>query len=320
MPFIRTVLGDIDRADLGVCYAHEHLVIDGGFPIEKHPDFHLADVVLAVRELEECREAGLRAVVDAMPCDAGRNVLKLAEISRRSAIHVVAPTGLHLADYYDSLHWSHTGTVEEIAGLFIADIIEGIDERDYNGPLVRRTGHRAGVIKVAGSRDRLAAREERAFEAAAVAYVETGCPILTHTQDGTAALDQIELLARHGVRSSAVTLSHTDKVVDAGYHREILSTGAFLEYDQAFRWREGPPNGTLELLVAMFEAGFGDQLMLGTDAARQSYWHAYGGSPGLVHLLTDFSAAMEDRGLGPAERERIFVANPARAFAFSDGR
>ena len=320
MPFVRTVLGDIDPTDLGVCYAHEHLVIDGGFPVEKHPDFHLGDVGLAVRELEECREAGLRAVVDAMPSDAGRNVLKLAEISRRSGVHVVAPTGLHLADYYDSLHWSHTATVDELAALFIADIAEGIDERDYNGPLVRRTAHRAGVIKVAASRDRLTAREERAFEAAAAAHVETGCPVLTHTQDGTAALEQIELLRRRAVPPSAVTLSHTDKVVDAGYHREILSSGAFLEYDQAFRWREGQPNGTLELLVAMFDAGFGDQLMLGTDAARQSYWHAYGGSPGLVHLLTEFSKAMEERGLGRAERERIFVGNPARAFAFKNRR
>ena len=30
--FVRTVLGDIDPAELGVTYAHEHLVIDGGAP------------------------------------------------------------------------------------------------------------------------------------------------------------------------------------------------------------------------------------------------------------------------------------------------
>ena len=32
MTFVRTVLGDIDPGDLGVTYAHEHLVIDGGRP------------------------------------------------------------------------------------------------------------------------------------------------------------------------------------------------------------------------------------------------------------------------------------------------
>ena len=44
MTFVRTVLGDIDAGDLGVTYAHEHLVIDGGRPVELEPDFVLADV------------------------------------------------------------------------------------------------------------------------------------------------------------------------------------------------------------------------------------------------------------------------------------
>ena len=78
MTFIRTVLGDIEPADLGPTYAHEHLVIDGGRPVELEPDFLLADVDKAVEELAPARELGLSAVVDAMPCSAARNVLKLA--------------------------------------------------------------------------------------------------------------------------------------------------------------------------------------------------------------------------------------------------
>ena len=31
MSFVRTVLGDIDPADLGVCSAHEHVIIDRSF-------------------------------------------------------------------------------------------------------------------------------------------------------------------------------------------------------------------------------------------------------------------------------------------------
>jgi phosphotriesterase-related protein len=41
--FVRTVLGDIPAADLGVTYAHEHLVIDGGRPVELSADFELND-------------------------------------------------------------------------------------------------------------------------------------------------------------------------------------------------------------------------------------------------------------------------------------
>ena len=44
MTFVRTVLGDIDPSELGITYAHEHLVIDGGRPVEMAPDFDLVDV------------------------------------------------------------------------------------------------------------------------------------------------------------------------------------------------------------------------------------------------------------------------------------
>jgi len=317
MTFIRTVLGDIAPAELGVTYAHEHVVIDGGLPLLLHPEYDLRDVEAIAAEFLEAHAAGLRAVVDAMPCDAGRNVHKLAEVSRRAGIHVVAPTGLHLAKYYDDLHWSLVASVDELAELFVADIEQGIDERDYSGPLVRRTEHQAGVMKIAGSRDELTPREVRVFEAAAAAHRATGCPILTHCQDGTAALAQIELLARYGVDPSHVTLSHVDKIVDPALHREILETAAFLEYDQAFRWKPDQPNGTLDLLVAMFEAGLGDRVMLGTDAAKVEYWRVFGGRPGLAWLLTDFARMMDERGLGETERQAIFVDNPARAYAFA---
>src|SRR3990172_10116815 len=144
MPFARTVLGDISPAELGVVYAHEHLVIHGGRPVQLSPDFLLADVDRAVAELAPAQRLGLRAVVDAMPADCGRDVLMLAEISRRGGVHVVASTGLHHERYYDDRHWSIRLSADEIADLFVADITQGIDELDYAGPLVRRTTHPAG--------------------------------------------------------------------------------------------------------------------------------------------------------------------------------
>ena len=314
---IRTVLGDIEASVLGITYAHEHLVIDAGKPVELAPDFLLVDVERLVAEVAGARALGLSAVIDAMPCDAGRNVRMLAEISRRTGVHVVAPTGLHLAKYYDSAHWSGRLGADDIARLFIADIEDGIDELDYSGPIVRRTGHRAGVMKIAGGRDRLSAHEAKVFEAAAAAHRATGCPILTHCQDGTAGLEQVERLVGAGVDPGHIVLSHTDKVVDRGYHRALLETGANVEYDQAFRWPADADNGTLTLLGWMIEDGHLDRLMLGNDAARQGYLEAYGGGPGLRFLLGPFAGAMTERGIGPAEQAAIFVANPARAFAFA---
>ena len=44
MTFVRTVLRDIEPSALGVTYAHEHLVIDGGRPVAISPDFELNDL------------------------------------------------------------------------------------------------------------------------------------------------------------------------------------------------------------------------------------------------------------------------------------
>ena len=56
--------------------------------------------------------------------------------------------------------------------------------------------------------------------------------------------------------------------------------------------------------------------MLGMDAARQGYWTTYGGAPGWTFLLGGFTAAMEERGIDQTTRAQLFVANPARAYAF----
>ncbi len=318
-PFARTVLGDVPVADLGITYAHEHLVIDRpSRPVELVPDFFLGDVEAMAAELADAAEFGLRTAVDAMPIDAGRNVLKLAELSRRSGVTIVAPTGFHHARYYGPSHWSERSSEDELADLFEADITVGIDERDYSGPIVRRTRHRAGVIKVAGSDGGPSPRDRRIFAAAAEAHHRTGAPILTHAEHGTGALEQVRLLTDLGVDPGRVAISHVDKVVERTYHRELLSTGAFGEYDQAFRWGAAD-NGTMTLLAWMIEDGLGDRVLLGMDAARRRYYRAYGGEPGLRYLLGPFTTALDAHGIDADARRTLFVANPARFLAFGTG-
>jgi phosphotriesterase-related protein len=316
MTFVRTVLGDIDPAGLGVTYAHEHLVIDGGRPVQMEPEFDLGEVAAMATEVAEAARLGLRSVIDAMPCDAGRNVAKLVELSRRTGINIVAPTGLHHDRYYGPAHWSHRISVDELADLFVADIADGIDAYDYAGPVVRRTQFRAGVIKVAGSEGGLSPRDRRVFEAAAIAHRRTGAPILTHCEHGTGALEQVQVLGDLGVAPEHIVLSHVDKVVDRGYHRELLSTGAVGEYDGSFRWGDAP-NGTVQLIGQMAEDGLADRIVVGMDAARRRYYRVHGGGPGLVWLLDGFVALLDAAGLDATVRQRLFVTNPARAFAFA---
>jgi phosphotriesterase-related protein len=155
------------------------------------------------------------------------------------------------------------------------------------------------------------------FEAAAAAHSRTGAPILTHCEHGTGALEQVRLLADHGVALEHVALSHVDKIVDRGYHRELLATGAFAEYDQSFRWRDGP-NGTLQLIGWMTEDGLDDRIVLGMDAAKRGYYRVFGGTPGLTWLLGGFRGLLDAAGIDGAVLKRMLVPNPARLFAFAD--
>jgi len=314
-PFVRTVLGDIPASALGVTYAHEHLVIDGGRPVELWPDFLLADVDRLADELRAAREAGLDAAVDMMPIDCGRNPELLAELSRRTGVHLVAATGLHHERFYRPDHWSVAATADDLADRFARDVTAGIVERHDDGEVRLRTAIRAGVVKIAGSMGGPSARDMPAFEAAAAAHHATGVPIHTHCEAGSGAPEQLRVLLDAGVPAAAISLSHVDKVVDRGYHRAILQTGAFVVYDQAFRWGDAT-NGTLELLEWAAEDDRLGQVMLGMDAARQGYYRAFGGSPGLAYLLTEFSDAMAACGVDTAQRRTIFVKNPRRAFAF----
>jgi phosphotriesterase-related protein len=315
MPFARTVLGDIAPEELGIVYAHEHLVIHGGRPVQLFPDFELADVDKAVAELAPVQAMGLRTVVDAMPADCGRDVLMLAEIARRSGVNVIAPSGLHHERYYHDRHWSVRLSADEIADLFVADITQGIDELDYCGPIVKRTPHKAGVMKIAGSTGGPSIRDEKVFAAAAIAQHRTGCPILTHCEGGTGAIEQVEILVRHGGDPAHIVLSHVDKIVERQYMRDIAASGARVEYDQGFRWGD-EDNGTLQLLEWAAEDGLLGHITLGLDAARQKYWTQFGGAPGWTYLLGEFSALMRERGLGDAEQHILFVESPATAYTF----
>lgn len=315
MSFVRTVLGDIRPDQLGVCYAHEHIVIDSSFTTRETPDFLLDDADRGIAELRQFRAAGGRAMIDSMPCDAGRNVRKLAAISEASGVNIVAPTGLHLAKYYDPGHWGNFYTVEQLTALFVADIVEGIDANDYGGPLVQRTTHRAGVIKIATG-DVITAREEKAIAAAAKTHRLTGAPILTHTEQGRLGLEQVARLRDLGVDLGHVCLSHLDRQPDLSYHRSILANGVRVEYDSAFRWKPGQGNPTLDLVIALLPE-FPRQIMLGMDAARRGYWRNYGGSPGLDFLLTSFSADLSAGGITPAQWHDLFVATPASTYAFA---
>lgn len=300
---VRTVLGDIEPSDLGVTYAHEHLIIDSPTVAREWPHIHLPSSKEAIEEVSLCAGAGVGAMIDAMPTGSGRNMEKLVEVSRATGVHVVAASGMHTAKYYPGVEWAGDGA-DALASRFVDEIQIGVD------------GVRPGILKVATSGPVASASERELFRAAAMVHAETHVPVLTHCEEGEGALAQLELLNEAGIPLGCVIISHTDKVPDPGYHREILASGANVEYDQALRQHLAGTSTTAQLVATMWEEGFGSQILLGTDGARRSLWTALGGSPGLAWLRLDFPSVLAAHGVGEAQIEAMFVSNPARVLAF----
>lgn len=314
MTVVRTVLGDVPTTDLGAVYAHEHFVLDSALIAAGFPHILLDDIDAAVAEMSACQQPGVRTFVDAMPCASGRDVLRLAELARRTGAHVVAVTGLHHERYYGPRHWTARVDADELAGLFVADLVEGVDAFDYTGPVVRRTPHRAGLIKIATGGAALVARDRLLIEAAGLAFARTGAPILTHCEHGEGGAEQLAALADVGVPADAVILSHVDKVRDVSYHRDLAKAGAWLVYDQALRTAGDEVSPTALLIRDLAAQGLADRILLGTDGARRTLWTAFDGAPGLAWLARDFPAVLR-RHVDERTVQAIFTANPARALA-----
>jgi predicted metal-dependent phosphotriesterase family hydrolase len=314
MGFFRSITGDIPSEQMGITYSHEHIVIEESFPTLSNPDFLLNDVEKISSELSGLKALGCSTMVDTMPANAGRNVLKSAEISKRTGINIIIPTGIHLEIYYPPSHWRYHYTEDQLTDLFVRDIRIGIDKYDYNGPIIERTPYKAGLIKLATGDGPFTKHQEKIFHAVVNTHRETGAPILTHTNNGNHAIAQAELFEKLGANLNHIVLSHVDKNKDIQYHHALMQTGVSVEYDSAFRWKATDENWTYTLLEKLLPL-YLNQITAGMDAARNTYWKAYGGKPGLDYLLTTFPEELNKRGLN-AYFNNIFIATPKRIFEF----
>jgi phosphotriesterase-related protein len=129
---------------------------------------------------------------------------------------------------------------------------------------------------------------------------------------------QADTLLDLGVPPTSIIIGHIDKNADPYVHADLAARGVFLEYDGPSRLKYGPDSDVVKLIAAAAEGGYGDQILLGMDLARRSYYPSYGGGPGLGYLLEVFAPRLQREGLGDMV-QRIFVDNPARAFALVEG-
>ena len=301
-PHVMTVLGPIDPGAVGFALHHEHVFCRTAPAVVPDPDLWLDDPDAARVELELFFAAGGRAVVDMSPADYGRDSAAMLQVAAHSPVHLIVVTGHHKDQF--ARPYAGGDDVDAIVARNLRELREGTDG----------TRVRAGLIKAGTSLDTITEVEDRVLRAAARSAVLSGAPISTHTERGTMALEQIEIMTGAGADPTRIILGHLDfRLTDLPYLREVCATGAHVSFDQWSKTKYAADEDRARVLLDLAEAGYLDQLLVSGDLARKSYQLAYGGEPGFAYFCDRVPLTLMDAGFDAPSVRRLFIDNPARA-------
>ena len=221
MAKLMTVRGEIAGEDLGIVDYHEHLCYDAPeWLLREDSDFRLNDVEKSAAELRTWAQAGGKTIIEMSAIDFGRYIDKVKQISELVAeVHIIVITGFNKPYFRD--RWVWETDERELVKRCVHDIVQGIDE----------TGVRAGIMKGGSGYNTFTDYDKKLLRIAGAVHMETGVPIITHTEAGTMGFEQVDYLTSQGVGPYRVCLSHLDRNPDFWEHRRIAETGAYLGYD-----------------------------------------------------------------------------------------
>ncbi|WP_028273425.1 phosphotriesterase family protein [Atopococcus tabaci] len=328
MAFVRTFFKDMDPSEMGFTYSHEHIVCVPPYWSERQEDDLLLDSrVKSQKDVEDFKENGGQTIVDATAVDYGRRVEDVAEISRETGIHIIGTAGFNksflwkadlkptlkslVGDYRTYGEWIENASINRLAEFVIREVEEGLEGSAYRG----------GQVKFGTGYNTISPLEEKTIRAVARAHLETGAPVHSHTEAGTMALEQIEILREEGVNIEYLSIGHMDRNLDPYMHQKVAETGAFLSFDGIGKVKYAPESARIEAILQLVDKGFEDQILVSGDTARKSYYKHYGYGLGLEYIIKKwvprFKEEADTKGYdGDKLVRKIFVDNPQRCFAF----
>jgi len=311
---IRTVTGDIHSDDLGFTYSHEHLL--GAPPVHKRVDEDLVilDPAMAKVEAQAALDVGVKSLYEASAWDYSRQPEDLRRISEETGLQIIACGGFNKGEWFDDLLADHS--IEQLQAQIVADVTTGM-----NGTTVR-----AGAIKYGTSYNRVTPAEDRVLRAAARAHRQTGAVLHGHTETGTMAITQLDMLEEEGVDLNRVGIVHLMRNPDPYVHKHIAKRGTYLCYDGFAKIKYFPESTRIHVILDVVEAGYADRILIGGDLARRTDLTAYTGGPGLHYIagawLPRFRDELAQRHYSQADIDELvrlfFVENPKRYFTFGE--
>ncbi len=306
---IRTVLGDLDRADVsGRILTHEHILCASGDMLhawgKRWLDLSCVEAA-AVAVFSRLRdEQGVTLVVDGTPCDLGRSPELIRRVSERSGVAFVASTGLY---HFPSVLTCQR-TAQDLAEIFIAECRSGMGTCDI----------RPGVLKCAVDGDGMTPGISKRIRALAMAQRETRLPLYVHCRFvDNSAHEVLDLLESEQADLGGVVLGHATSRLEPDYLESLLKRGCYLDFDQCFAPKRDACAATVAELI---RRGYGDRLLLSLDYSIYNDFLA----PALTgldftterhmerfaFLFSDMFSAFQKAGCTDDELARITERNP----------
>ncbi len=314
---IQTVLGQIDPDQLGFCLPHEHIWCDQRFgprvdllgtTRSESTYMRLDDFDVMVAELRAYREAGGKAIVEVTCNGWGRDLDMLARLSEASEVHIVSTSGFYIEPHIPK--FVYEWPIERLADHITAEIEEGVGA----------SKRRCGLFKSAIHRARVEGVELKVLKAVAIAQKRTGAVITTHTTGnrrmevpgGVAGVQQLEILKSEGVSPSRLIVGHVDERPDIDVLSRLAGEGCFVQFDVIGKEHFLLDQTRAELVHALVQRGYADNLLLSQDTSRKR-WLRSGGHSGYCYIFEDFLPRLRDLGISDLDIQKMTVTNPAKA-------
>jgi phosphotriesterase-related protein len=308
---LQSVTGPVAGSDVSAALAHEHFFVDFFGPADpRYMDVDWADVTqTCVESANVLRAQGVDLFLDWTNLGVGRNVLLLRDVSRRTGMKILAPTGI-----YKSLRPPEfeAASIVEIAAHFYTELARGIDG----------TPIRAGWIKIATTESGPTPTDTRIHRAAARAGRRAGATISLHSPFTDATLEVVHTLEREGFDLRRFVWGHAQpsNVED---HKALARRGVTVQYDgisaESDPFFHGPTDdeSMLDRIQEMVESGFGDRVLVSTDASVIVNPPEFQYDRDNTYLYGTFEAKLRER-IGDDATDAVLRDNVVRAFRVGD--
>jgi phosphotriesterase-related protein len=306
--YVYTVKGKILASSMDLTLIHEHILVDfigaDKITFERWDRKKVVDKML--HYLLEAKDKGVKTLLDCTPAFLGRDVFLLKEMMEKSGLQILTNTGYYCARNYIFLPPSaFNESAEEIAKRWINEFKNGIDGTEI----------KPSFIKIGVNGGALSALEQKIVTAAAITHLATGLTICSHTGPYIAALEQINLLKKHGVSPSAFVWVHAQSEFKKHTYTEAAKMGAWVSLDglgwgsweNYAQWLDTlKANKCLNRVLISHDAGW-------FDPAKEN-----GGEPkGFTYIFDELLPNLKKINFRQRDIHQLLVKNPAEAFGIN---